>query len=184
MCTNEPEVCGFMTNDLRAGKMSIQKCDKCRDGYLIVKTGTETDFFLGCTNYKKNSTGCDKTISKKSFYEQMKYSLEEVTTSKPRVVSKTTPKEMQETSQFDPWVRKIPWGRDRLPTPVFLGFPVGSDGKESTCNARDLGSISGLGRSPGGGQGNPLHYFCLENPHRQRSLEGYSPWDCKESDTT
>ena len=85
---------------------------------------------------------------------------------------------------FDSWVRQSGWRRDRLPTPVFLGFPVGSDGKESTCNARDLGSISGLGRSPGGGQGNPLHYFCLENPHRQRSLEGYSPWDCKESDTT
>ena len=47
--------------------------------------------------------------------------------------------------QFDPWVRKIPWRRERLPTPVFLGFPCGSAGKESACNARDLGSISGLG---------------------------------------
>ena len=46
---------------------------------------------------------------------------------------------------FDPWVRKIPWRRERLPTPVFLGFPCGSAGKESACNARDLGSISGLG---------------------------------------
>ena len=41
---------------------------------------------------------------------------------------------------------------------------VGSDGKESTCNAGDLGLIPGLGRSPGGGQGNPLQYSCLENP--------------------
>ena len=40
----------------------------------------------------------------------------------------------------------------------------GSDGKESTCNAGDLGSIPGLGRSPGGGNGNPLQYSCLENP--------------------
>ena len=45
-----------------------------------------------------------------------------------------------------------------------MGFPGGSDGKESACNARDLGSISGSGRSPGGGNGNPLQYSCLENP--------------------
>ena len=40
---------------------------------------------------------------------------------------------------FDSWVRKIPWKRDRLPTPVFLGFPCGSDGKEAACNVGDLG---------------------------------------------
>ena len=45
-----------------------------------------------------------------------------------------------------------------------LGFPDGSDGKESTCNAGDLGSISGFGRSPGEGNGYPLQYSCLENP--------------------
>ena len=44
-----------------------------------------------------------------------------------------------------------------------MGLPGGSDGKESTCNVGDLGSIPGLGRSPGGGQGNPLPYSCLEN---------------------
>ena len=60
-----------------------------------------------------------------------------------------------------------------LTTLVFLGFPGGSDSKESTCNVGDLGSIPGLERSPGGGQGNPLQYSCLENPHRQRSLSGY-----------
>ena len=60
----------------------------------------------------------------------------------------------------------------------------GTDGKESTCNVGDLGSIPGLGRSPGGGHGNPLQYFCLENPHGQRSLAGYSPWGHKESDMT
>ena len=49
-----------------------------------------------------------------------------------------------------------PQRRDRLPTPVFLGFPGGSEGKESACNVGDLGSIPGLGRSPGGGHGNPL----------------------------
>ena len=75
----------------------------------------------------------------------------------------------------------FPWRRDRLPTLLFLGFPGGSDGKESACNEGDLGSIAGLGRSPGGGHGNPVQYSCLENPHGQRSLGGYSPWDCKES---
>ena len=59
---------------------------------------------------------------------------------------------------FDSWVRKMPWRRDRLPTLVFLGFPFGSTGKESTCNAGDLGLIPGLGRSPGEGIGYTLQY--------------------------
>ena len=65
-----------------------------------------------------------------------------------------------------------------------MGFPGGSDGKESAYSAGDLGSIPGLGRSSGGGHGNPLQYSCLENPHGQRSLEGYSPWGHKELDMT
>ena len=56
--------------------------------------------------------------------------------------------------------------------------------EESTCNVEDLGSIPGLGRSPGEGHSNPLQYPCLENPHRQRSLVGQSPWGRKELDTT
>jgi len=64
------------------------------------------------------------------------------------------------------------------------GFPSGSDGKNPPANVRDLGLIPGLERSPGGGHGNPFQYSCLENPDGQRSLEGYSTWDCKESDTT
>ena len=63
---------------------------------------------------------------------------------------------------------------------TYLCFPGGSDSKESACNEGDLGLISGLGRSSGGGQGNPLQYSCLENPHGQRSLAGCSPWGCKE----
>ena len=51
--------------------------------------------------------------------------------------------------------------------------------KKSTCNAGDLGSFPGSGRSPGGEHGNPLQYSCLENPHGQRRLEGYSPWVTK-----
>ena len=79
-------------------------------------------------------------------------------------------------------VGKFPWRGDRLPTPEFLGFPDGLDGKEAACNERDLGTIPGLGRSPGGGHANPIQYSCLENPHGQRSLGGYSPWAHKESD--
>ena len=45
-----------------------------------------------------------------------------------------------------------------------MGFPCGSDGKECACNAEDLGAISGLGRSPGEGDGNPFQYSCLKNP--------------------
>ena len=56
-----------------------------------------------------------------------------------------------------------------------LGLPEGLDGKESACNAGDLASIPGLGRSPGRGNGNPPQYSCLENPHGQRSMVGYSP---------
>ena len=65
-----------------------------------------------------------------------------------------------------------------------LGFPGGLAGKESTCNAKDLGSIPVLDRSPGGGHDNPLQYCCLENSYGQRSLEGCSLWGQKESDTT
>ena len=66
---------------------------------------------------------------------------------------------MQETLVL----KKILWRRDRLPSPVFLGFPGGSAGKESACNVGDLGSIPGLGRSPGEGNSYPLQYSGLEN---------------------
>ena len=59
--------------------------------------------------------------------------------------------------------REAPWRRDRLPTPVFLGFPCGSADKESSCNTGDLGLIPGLGRAPGEGKDDPLHYSGLEN---------------------
>ena len=91
------------------------------------------------------------------------------------------------------WVQgKIPWKRERRSTPVFLPgeshgqrslsscFPGGSEDTASACNSGDLGSIPGLGGSPGEGNGNPLQYSCLE----RRSLVGYSPRGRKESDTT
>ena len=57
----------------------------------------------------------------------------------------------------------MPWRMDKLPSPIFLGFPGGSDGKESACNAGDLGLVPGLGRSPGEGNGYQLQYSGLEN---------------------
>ena len=67
---------------------------------------------------------------------------------------------------------------DRLPTPVFLGFPGGSTGKESDCSAGDLGLIPVLGRSPGEGNGSTPVFWPGEF-HRL-----YSTWGCKESDMT
>ena len=65
-----------------------------------------------------------------------------------------------------------------------MGFSGDSDGKEFACNVGDLGSVPELWRSPGGGQGNPLQYSCLEYPHGQRSLAGSHPWGCNELETT
>ena len=59
--------------------------------------------------------------------------------------------------------------------------------KNPSANAGDIGDVGlipGLGRFPGGGHGNPLQYSCLEKSQRQGSLGDYSPWGCKESDTT
>ena len=76
--------------------------------------------------------------------------------------------------QFDSWVGKICWRRNRLPIPVFLGFPGGSAGKESTWNSGDLGLIPGLGRLPGEGKGPPLQCSGLEN-----SMDGIVHWIAK-----
>ena len=65
-----------------------------------------------------------------------------------------------------------------------MGLPWWLGGKESACSVRDSRSIPRLGRSFGGGHGNPLQYSCLENPHGQRSLACYSPWACKEWEMT
>ena len=72
ICSNEPEVCGFMTNNLKGEQLQIMKCDKCRDGYLIVKEGKEghDSIFLGCTNYKPDKTGCNNYLTR-SMYRQL-----------------------------------------------------------------------------------------------------------------
>ena len=64
------------------------------------------------------------------------------------------------------------------------GFSGGSVVKNLPANAGDTGSIPGLERSPGEGNGNPVQYSCLEDLHGQRNLVGYSPWGPKEMDMT
>ena len=69
-------------------------------------------------------------------------------------------------------------------SPDVLGFPGGSDGKESACYAGDPGSNPGLGRSPGEGNGNPFQDSCLENPKDREAWRGTVHGGCKEWDTT
>ena len=100
-------------------------------------------------------------------------------------------------------VGKIAWRRDRLLIPILLGFPHNSDSKESACTEGDLSSIPGLGRSAGGGHGNPFQYekaipdseiytgvgnplqpiLTWEIPWTEKP-SSYSPWGLKESDPT
>ena len=62
ICTNEPEICGFMTNKITKTNSSICKCLNCKDGYLIVKSTKNNGYFLGCTNYKPDGSGCNNTL--------------------------------------------------------------------------------------------------------------------------
>ena len=71
------------------------------------------------------------------------------------------------------------WETFMLISPWLLGFSGDSDGKESICNAGDLGSIPGLGRSPGGRNGNPLQYSCLENPMDRGTWRNIVHWFIK-----
>ena len=82
--------------------------------------------------------------------------------------------------QFDSWVTKICWRRERLPISVFLGFRGGSAGKASSCNMRDLSSIPGLEKYSGEGNSYPLQYSGLDNSMGHI----VSPWSRKESDRT
>ena len=80
-----------------------------------------------------------------------------------RLNSQLNGKESSCNIGFDSWDRKICGRMDRLPTPVYLGFPCGSAGEESACSLGDLVLISGLGRCPGEGKCYSLQYYSLEN---------------------
>ena len=66
ICSNEPEICDFITNDLHGDDMSILKCDQCKDGYLIIKQGKSRPF-LGCTNYSTDGKGCNRMMTNKEY---------------------------------------------------------------------------------------------------------------------
>lgn len=81
ICSNEPEICDFITNDLKGNDLSILKCDQCKDGYLIVKQGKRKDpndenseryMFLGCTNYTSDGKGCNRMMTYKQYREIIK----------------------------------------------------------------------------------------------------------------
>ena len=111
ICTNEPELCGFMTNEYKAGKLSIMKCDQCRDGYLVVKPRKDNDFFLGCSNYNKDGTGCNKSLSASQYYYMFNLS----PTPAP---AKEFPKaqDIKPKNLSDDWVQQINEDEDELVT--------------------------------------------------------------------
>ena len=62
ICSNEPELCGFISNNMKGGKASIKKCPSCINGYLFIKKITNKEmYFLGCTNYASDKKGCNYT---------------------------------------------------------------------------------------------------------------------------
>ncbi len=84
ICTNDQELCGFMTNDRRGGELCIHKCDWCEDGYLVVKT-SKNGYFLGCTNYKEDKSGCGRILNKDHYmaWEKNDFGIEDTTVDKP-----------------------------------------------------------------------------------------------------
>lgn len=84
ICTNDQEICGFMTNDRRGGDLSIQKCDWCEDGFLIVKNGKK-GFFLGCTNYRDDKSGCGRMLNPDHYHAWRKneFGTEDLSVTKP-----------------------------------------------------------------------------------------------------
>lgn len=81
ICMNDPEVCDFMTNKIEAGKLSIQKCNKC-DGYLIARQQRDGNYMLGCTNYNINGKGCDNVIFHNEYYRMNNLTPEPATAKK------------------------------------------------------------------------------------------------------
>lgn len=84
ICTNDQEICGFMTNNKSGGELSIHKCDWCQDGYLVVKKGPD-GYFLGCTNYKPDRTGCGRMLSagQYEFWLNNSFGIEDASEHKP-----------------------------------------------------------------------------------------------------
>ena len=120
ICTNEPEICGFMTNDYGAGKLQIMKCNCCRDGYLIVKS-SKGEYFLGCTNYKPDGKGCNNSIANYTYNKIMEINnhniqKEEVTVIKGEEIHTTqAPSEIIDTVELKkPAIQEVIYKKSSL----------------------------------------------------------------------
>jgi len=107
MCTNEPELCEYMTNDIHGGKVSICKCDKC-DGFLVVKPSSKTNsYFLGCTNYK--SINCTRQMSFQEYYNIHNIDEESITVDYSKNITGEEPEAYQniDVNVYEPVVEKV-----------------------------------------------------------------------------
>ena len=103
ICTNDQEICGFMTNDRRGGDLSIQKCDWCEDGFLIVKNGKK-GFFLGCTNYRDDKSGCGRMLNPDHYHAWRKneFGIEDLSATKPSYSKNSQPEMIITSPQMAP----------------------------------------------------------------------------------
>ena len=132
ICTNEPEICGFMTNEYKAGKLSILKCDQCQDGYLIVKP-QRYNYFLGCTNYRKDGTGCNNVVWAKQYYQMfdLEYNESDFIKSSNAQPTQTNANKKEPSRQIEKNPPKKPKKQERtiiknkeLPEYVYNGYSI------------------------------------------------------------
>ncbi len=136
LCTNEPEICSFMTNDLAGGKLSIMKCSDCQDGYLIVRRSRNGGCFLGCSNYKTDGTGCSSIVSMREYYKSMGYEYpdKELTAASDRVQADRQDKRAQQnvrTERVVPQSDKTPGREQAVPQPDKTPEGGRPDGREN-----------------------------------------------------
>lgn len=125
LCTNDPEICSFMTNDINGGVLSIMKCDQCTSGYLVVKK-SDDNYFLGCTNYKNDGTGCNNTVNYDKYCElygldKTKYEHKVGTYKKPneakkkqQELAKSTNVNFNEPKVEEANIKEVTWGNKNL----------------------------------------------------------------------
>ena len=148
LCTNEPEVCGFMTNDYRAGKLAIMKCEACRDGYLIAKANKGNGYFLGCTNYTTDRKGCNNTVSIDEYYTFMNYSAEPAPEVKKMKAREIVPKS-SEKQEVQP--QKAVGGEEKKQQEMLYQKAVG-DEKRNVMVSKKRGCQEAVGQKEAGGE--------------------------------
>lgn len=127
MCTNEQEVCGFMTNDRRGGELAIQKCDWCEDGYLVVKPG-KNGYILGCTNYKDDRSGCGRVLNLEHYriWRRNDFGVEDRSVDKPSFL-KSVPAETLSAPKMIPAKERKPQAQTSGINRVgYAGYSIGT----------------------------------------------------------